>query len=174
MPKAPWFLYCLANFTQKSCPLCKIEIGEMLICNTMYVATYVKVKCIGKIIWKLVADTGEGVWGETPENVLLATLFGLLENIGNTLRAYRICYLDISLRRMSNCSLSMCHATILSTMHQSIQKVNYARDLSWLTCLDMGDFFGIPMYFSSSYHFWVYLPGRQPGLQDIMFFYKAD
>ena len=37
-----------------------LEIGKILTYNSMYVATYVKVKFIGQIIWKLMADIGKG------------------------------------------------------------------------------------------------------------------
>ena len=46
------------------------EKGKLLIHDTVYVATYVKVKCIGEIIWKLMAKRGEGdLWANPPENV---------------------------------------------------------------------------------------------------------
>ena len=62
------------------------EIGEILIHDIMYVATYVKVKCIGEVIWKLMAERGEGVWGQSPQKMfLLTTPFRLLENVENTL-----------------------------------------------------------------------------------------
>ena len=61
------------------------EIGKVLIHDIMYVATYVKVKCIGEVIWKLMVERGEGgLWAKPPENVLLTTPFRLLENVENT------------------------------------------------------------------------------------------
>ena len=79
------FLYYLVNSTLKICPLCKFDIGKILIYNTMHVVTYVKVECIGKIKWKLMAATGEGgLWAKPPESLLLTMPVRLLENTGNT------------------------------------------------------------------------------------------
>ena len=52
------------------------------ICSTMYVATYVKMKCIREIIGKLIAEVGKGGLGAL-ENILLVTPLILLENVGN-------------------------------------------------------------------------------------------
>ena len=66
------------------------EIGEMLVHNTMYVVTNIKMKCIGEIIWKRMVDIGKGGLGTLlSEKFLLASSFRLLYAV-----------FDISLRRI--------------------------------------------------------------------------
>jgi len=42
------------------------------------------------------------------------------------------------------------HTTIISTMHQYTQELNYSRDFLWLICQGTGDFFCTPRIFPSS------------------------
>ena len=59
--KPSQFFYCLADFTLNSCSL--------------YVATYVEVKCIGVIIGRLMADTRKGVRERSPQKIFVSHAF---------------------------------------------------------------------------------------------------
>ena len=105
------------------------EIGKILMHDIMYVATYVKVKCIGEVIWKLMAERGEGgLWAKPPENVFA---YHALQTVGKRRKHLLTIYIVLILAG-EGCRCA--------------------------TSLFSGDFFPMPMHFASSRWTYLGLP----------------
>ena len=126
-----------------------LEIGKILIHAIMYLATSVKVKCIGEVILKLMAERGEaGLWAKPPENI---SADHALQTVGKRRKhLMSICVILILAgegRKIVVRDVPRHYSFNDTPMHSKIQ---LSKGFAVIDTPRHGGFFRTPMHFASS------------------------
>ena len=117
-----------------------------------------------EIIWKFIAATGEGIWGQSLRNFFARRA---LQTVGKHRKhPLSICCFDFSLRRKSSRSQATCHATFLLTIRQSNRHLQPSKGFSVTDTPRHGVIYFVRqcIFLAHAGYIRAYLHGMQPGL----------